>query len=385
MISFEVNLFDMPCTISIGKVKMLYVENNLPIWHFKDVKITNHVEDGDGYIKNRACGVRKFVGHYFVADMGGHQYYHTLVEKFGQHLWLSKHIDNINFLPISGFYRNFSHMKEDQTTLNMLTIGSMLLKLNFNNLIFINRHTEIHIENAYMSTSYSFQPFQQITQFGVPAEKLDRDNPDTFIPLGEAFFAALHKRAMQISYSKKDFPKKIFISRKKANQSLEKHYQILERIRDHTASKEDYLLLRDGARWGSHGNIHFFWANLLIRYYPDEESDRIEKFFEGLGYTIIHAEEYDTVDQAALFNQATHIVAWRGTSCTNFYAAQPTAKQIIINNSVMYRHPYPSMSKAISNNVYEFPEIGTNIGHVTEHRFTADEIISEAIKIKNIL
>lgn len=392
MIKFEVDIFNMPCIISIDKV-VQETRDDMPVWVLHGFKIHNQYKT-DIKFKHipRSCPDRNFYGTYFLADMGGNQFYHTTLEKFGQFLWLKKHFNDLEFLPMSGHAKNLFQLAADNQAIEAMRLGSTITNLNLWNMIYLYFHSNIYIEKVVVSVGYSFSPFKEIPRFFVASSRLTpyvtEDQLKRYVPITPLFFKALSEKAQSVDFGPTPLPdaKKIFISRNLTSKMMEPFYKILNKIEDNTATRQDYLDFYKGSNKKSPNNIHFFWVNLLIRYYPIKESLQIENYFKGLGYTIINAEDYTTTQQAAIFREATHIAAWRGTSCTNFYASPKSTKKIIINNTHLYNHPYPEIVSGVEdNNVAEFPGLLWNTEGIDEHRFSAHEIIEASKEFKSIL
>lgn len=382
MITKTLSLEGMQWQIQVDKMAKLE-KDGVPVWHLKNVTIINECADVTSRSEPGSCGEISYSGNYFVADISGHQYYHTMLERYGQFLWLKKHFNDISFLPIGVSASNHYHLSTNKQTMELLRIGCHLVDINVFKTLFVKKYKTITIENIYLSVSYSFLPFLDL--FGISLFDLDPDAGDSYVPIVPLFFKELHKRASEIDFPDIGMPKKIFISRELTNLKMHPYAALLKKIQANVATVDDYLQFYNDAFYYQGTNLHFFWANILLRYYPEKHRRKVERYFARLGYTIVRAEELSSIEQACMFRHATHIVAWRGTSCTNFYASNKDVKAFIINNSPLYRHPYPQIVSAAIDSVWEFPEIDVNNIAKTDEFFPANNIIDYAGRLRNDL
>jgi hypothetical protein len=274
-----------------------------PIYTFKNLIINKGKSNKHLSGKWMVIANPYYYGHYLQESIGPMLYYKNNIDPDINILWLNQ------VLPSNAHDSNsFSVIGKESLNLFKLDKDIVMTPEEFFN-------TEIVFENL-ITFFYSsrFVPGLKIDNY-IFKDLFQHDNE-------------LINKELKTYYSSKlkedqSLPKKIFLSRKKRSELIEKFN-----------NGEDPL-----------------------RHAPMFYHDAIENFFKSEGYEVLEMSGKTVVEQASYMYNATHIAGIAGTAFLNGIFAKESTKFYLIKSEINYSYKHELDSYAVSNTDFKFIEM----------------------------
>lgn len=293
---------------------------NVPDWPYPVVKIKNTRIEAT--IPSHNGLSQKYYGNYFLLDLNGTQYFHTIYDQIGQYLALKEIIPDLK--PLLSRHANASYGKLSGLQRNALKLFKISNGQMSSTLMAV--YDTVDIENLY----YYYQaghpmidkmPSTMANEW--PFRDYDEQNPNGYNML------VSRKLREFINYDYPEVPtRKVFISRGKALLKLLNEEAILHHYDEQTAR-----MFKD-------------------RFYPLEYNMELENYFEQHGYEIIDFDNKTMEQQIDIVANASHIAGIHGAGFTNLIWANPNAKVFFVNTHSNYTFIYRLIAKQFGMEPY---------------------------------
>lgn len=309
---------------------------------------------------------RKLSGKYFVFDVSWFQYFHVLNDKIGQFEVLRKIHDNLKLLCVANTRWEFEGSNRIDISLNILDMISVY-GLTIDDIYFIDEGP-IQVEQCvyYVKTNNKFLPDE--TPYGN-----ELYHPQNFEdPVYINALCLVKSRYKEKLYPDFTLPKKIFITRKKLNDTVRYIYYLLTN-QDKLTTEERLELER---KIKGYGGEKYLWQLVDQRYITEQDENKLETYFMHQGYVIIDPAAMTFFEQINHYHNATHIVSVRGSGLVNTIFCQDFTKVFILDLSQSYDFPYKEIPNISTDYVYEIPAKRKNIRHLSKEFFSVDNVIA---------
>lgn len=270
------------------------------IYEFLDVRYS---------LQNKESAIRKLKGTYMPIVPAPH-YFHFLKEYLGSFLYYKKHIDeNVKILWLDSTWSGdlFHDTQEPiQKTLKMLSEQNIPI-------VFINIDDvfKSNIEFEKVAVIYDTSTFFVSTEF----PHFDQFKHTNNIEVRE-FFKCLMKKDSS-------YPQKVYISRKKVSEILEKENK----------------------------------QNHISRYNKKHVEDALEDFFIQKGYTSIDFSGMPLEEQIMYMYNATHVSGLMGAGTWNGIFCDNNVKYFCLKTHMWFHHEYDKDIKQVVDLDYRIIEI----------------------------
>lgn len=327
----------------------------LKYYSVSDFKITSHP----------GLETKKIYGNSYILELPGYQYFHYFQDKVGQYEMLRDYIPDLKLVLVGDFEHAYP---PNSNIIGSLVIEESLSVYNIprEDILFLDK-TDVWFEKTF----YSIRIFNRFLPNSLPGNRLlgpgDGQDYYTYNIETAKKVRELYLTALKLKDSK------IFVSRRKMNDMIRTMQSLIDKDLDGTATEEEKERLIHTIRiFGTEAD-----AKMVIsqRWISEEDEDKMENFFESLGYRIIDPFNMTFFEQVRTFNSATHVVSVRGSGLYNTIFCNENAKVFIIDTSSKYNFEYKTIVNVGTEHVYEIPVRQALIDQTPQRFFAIDNIL----------
>jgi hypothetical protein len=299
--------------------------------YFNDfAKSKNNIHDTNALTIEGPC---------YLFDMTGFAYFHTLYDKAMQYEFIKSYIPNLKLVPITYSNRPFDTgniIYKDFLELYGLSLKDIINMNDGANYIFKEVYNFIFEHNEFLI------PFKEnIYIFDNYEAWSDPKGYEHYVKIGSKQLLKRVKSSLTENQNKK-----FFISRKKIN--------------DRDRKKSNFLY--------------------NTRFITSKDEERLESFFESIGYEIIFAEDYSLIKQIEIYSSASHIAGLKSSGFCNMVFSKPGTQIISINLDNSFECWYSDLARYFNLNYREIPALkGEEGGYLYQLNILGHDLVDYGI------